>query len=111
MQYITITGISHTIVHSRSVGRNTHANNFRILYSMNAIQVPLHSSHCFESSYIKHDVPVNRLTPYISMGTLLTARIPEISIYNSFTIIYTHVRNGTLLLIIIVTWDNSIHVI
>ena len=31
--------------------------------------------------------------------------------YNLFTIVYTHARNGTLLLTIIVTWDNTIHVI
>ena len=49
----------HTIVYLRSVGRNTCANNFCILDTMNVIQVPLHSSCCFASSYIKHDGPAN----------------------------------------------------
>ena len=52
----------HTIVYLRSVGRNTRTNNFCILYAMNVIQVPLHSSRCSASSYIKQDVPADQQT-------------------------------------------------
>ena len=40
-----------TIVYSRSVGRTTCVDNFRILYAMNMIQTPLNSSHCSASSH------------------------------------------------------------
>ena len=45
------------IVYLHSVGHSTRANNFRILYAMDTIQMPLNSLRCSASAYIQLHIP------------------------------------------------------